>query len=247
MPITYYPNGTAKKNKHVVEQLQKPDVLYSSSGGADITSTGLSVSFWTPRSWEVTRVSLNFSANNSKDYSISTVRGLGVVTGLNDRLWFKMDATNPVQILIPQGFYTGATLATALAAAMNVADSGLPVSGKPFVVAYASTTGLFSITSNAGDIELYYTNTRCRVRRESTAAPLIGFTTDAAADNPITSDTAVMGLGTETIIVSGAGSSATNVVVTDVMAMTVDNQILIETSTAPVTANYEIVYRILDP
>lgn len=244
MPINYYPNGTAKMLKHVVEQLQTPNRLHSVCGEVDTTSAAMSVSVWSPRGWKVMRSSLNFSDTSSKNYSISTMRGVGVVTGLNDRLWLKMDGKSAQQIIIPQGFYSGAELALAVAAAMDA--SALPDSGKPFGVTYDSSTNLFSIAPAAGSIQLFATNTCVNVRRESTAAGAIGFSTDSAKAGTITSDTEVPALGTSIVIVAGTGTNARNVVSTDEIAMTVDNALLIESSIAPVVATYEVVYKILD-
>ena len=258
MSITYYPNGVAKPLMHVIEKLQQPNRLYSLCGEQVLTDDDLNITVWSPRSWEVLRVSLNFTTTDTKDYSISTMRGIGIVSGLNDRLWFKMDAISSQQIIIPQLFYDGATMATAVETAMNA--SYLPATGMPFVVAYDSDTNKFTITPNAGNIKLFVTNTCVPVRRESTAARLLGFTVDSTPANPIESDTEVPALGTKTIIVSGTDSVSQNVVSTDVIAMTVDNQLVIEATassqanstsssssiTLPMVATYEVVYRILD-
>ena len=169
-----------------------------------------------------------------------------------------MNSVSSQPIIIPQAFYSGATLATAIATALDL--SGLPATGKPFAVAYDTNSNKFSITPAAGNIKLFATNTSTTVRRDSTAANLIGFTIDSSHTTPIESDTAVYALGTETVVVSGTSSTTQNVVSTDTLAMTTDNQLVIKASAGTqsnsssssssvsesIVVTYEVVYRVLD-
>lgn len=245
MAVTYYPGETAKMKTHVVEQLQQPNVLYSVFGTQSLADGPLSVGVWCPKGWEVKRVSINFSGAAAKDYSISVARGIGVVTGKNDRLWVKVNTVSAQQIIIPQGFYTGTTLAAALVTALGLGN--FPSASKPFGVSYNAGTGLFTITPAAGNSQLLVSNTTTSVRRISTAAPLIGFTANTANTTPLTSNVPVKGVGTEFVCLSGVDSTSLNVISTDALSMTVDNQLLIQSSSDEANlATYEVVYKVLD-
>lgn len=245
MSITYYPGETSKMKMHVIEQLQQPNVLHSVFGSQDLESANLSVGAWCPKGWEIHRVSVNFSTQAARDYSISIVRGIGIATGKNDRLWVKVDSVSAQEIIIPQGFYTGSTLAVALATALDA--GGFPSASKPFNVGYSSSTGLFTITPAAGNAQVFVENTTKSVKRISTAASLIGFTSNTTNTTPLTGNVSVLGLGTKMVYLSGNDSTSVDILSTDVVAMTIDNQILIETSGSLTgIASYEIVYKILD-
>jgi len=102
-----------------------------------------------------------------------------------------------------------------------------------------------------------------RVRTSSTLAPLVGFTTGTSAAASLTSDTPVL-FGNPMVVLSGSGSSEVDVTLTDNLAMTIDDQLLIQASYAAAGADessssssasldavtgvvtYEVVYRILD-
>ena len=244
MPIMYYPGEWAKMKMHVIEQQQQPNMLHSVFGTQNLSSGMLLAGVWCPKGWEVRRVSLNFDDATSKDYSVSIVRGVGIVAGKNDRLWIKVDTVPAQEAIIPQGFYTGDTLATAIATALNACD--FPTASKPFTVVYGSSTGLFTISPASGNAKLLTSNTTVRVRWIGTAAPLIGFTTDTGMTTDLVSDTAVGGMGTEMAYLSASGSSSLNIMSTDVVAMTTDDQLLVAASCSTGIAAYEVVYKILD-
>ena len=247
MPIIYYPDEYAKKLNHVVEQLQQPDTLNSSFGIHDLQTGALSFGIWFPKAWEVHRVSLGFATADAKSYSVSIVHGVGIVSGKNDRLWIQVEGIVPLQVLIPQGFYTGATLATAVAAALNAAS--FPAASKPFTTTYLN--GLFTIAPAAGNLKLWETNVHVPVRRNSTAASSMGFTADSAFAASIASDTVVLGLGSSITCLGAAASTALSIVSTDVFGMTVDNQLAIASQLGvPGIVSqlmpYEVVYKVLD-
>ena len=246
MSIEFYPDSLAKKKVHVVEKLQEPDVLYSVADSVDITASGLDVTIWSPRSWEVHRVALHFDAATAKDFDVSVQRGRGVVADKNDRLYFKMNGVNQQPIYLSEGYYDGTALATELQTQLdaNAAFSG--VSATPFTVNYTSGTGLFEIQPASGQIAYFDVNGTVSVRRNSSAGHLIGFTQDQALAGTLTSDTAVPGLGTDTVYISDTASSSTDVLGTDVLAMTVDNALTIGTSAVATTVHYEVVYKVLD-
>lgn len=263
MAITYYPSERAKMKMHVVEQQQQPNVLYSMFGTQNLNKGSLSVGVWCPKGWEVRRVSLNFDVATAKDYTMSLVRGIGISAGKNDRLWVKADPVAAQEVIVPQGFYTGTTLATALATALNAKD--FPIASKPFTVSYDAMDGKFTIAPAAGTAKLFTSNLPAvHIRWISTLAPLIGFTADTAMAASFTSDSAVEGLGTKMVYLSASRSSLLDVLSSDIVAMTIDNQLLIEANYAAAgaaessssssasldadlgVAAYEVVYKILD-
>ena len=249
MAITYYPNETDKKLMNVVEELQQPNVLYSIFGVQDLSVAPLSTSVWCPKGWEVKRVSLNFSSASAKSYAVSVVKGIGVSTGKNDRLWIGAAGACIQEVYVPQGFYDGTTLPIALAAALNSSSLSFPSAAKPFTAGYVASTGLATITPASGNVRLLATNTLMRVRQVSTFAPLVGFTTDVVYSASLVSDTATKGIGTKMAYVSSASSTNVNIFATDTIAMTIDDALLIESTlsgAAPDVVSYEVVYRILD-
>ena len=114
------------------------------------------------------------------------------ITPSNDWMVFTSDQGGPVDIdVAANGVYTGAALATALQSAMN-ADTTLTGTGTiTFAVSWDDTAKKFTIDAGEGHtIALTYSG--------SDAATTFGFTTDAAADQSIMSDSETHGLGTIT-------------------------------------------------
>jgi len=229
---------------HVIEKQQKADRFLSVCGQKDTTASGLNVSVWSPKSWEIHRVSLNFSGSDAKAFSIGTERGIGIVTGYNDRLWLKMDGVAAQPVILPEGFYNSTTMSSAIKAALD--SSALPAASKPFSVSYVTGPGKFRITPATGNIKFFSENITTRVRRDSTAGNSIGFTVNSDHTTPIESDTGVFGINTQIFYTSGTASAALNVVSTDIVAMTVDDAFVINTTVVPVNVTYEVVYKILD-
>ena len=194
MAITYYPNETDKKAMNVIEKLQQPNMLYSVFGVQDLSAGALSASVWCPKGWEVKRVSLHYTSASAKSYAVSIVKGIGVSSGKNDRLWVGATGSCIQQVIIPQGFYDGTSLPIAIAAALNSASLKFASAAKPFTSGYTASTGLTTIAPAAGTAYLLTTNTATRVRDTSTFAPLIGFTANAAAAATITSNVPVLGV-----------------------------------------------------
>ena len=245
MSIIYYPDETTKMKTHVVEQMQRPNILYSTFGSHDLNDGALNVGLWCPRGWEINRVSINFADAAAKDYAISIVRGIGIVSGKNDRLWIKVNTVAAQPIVIPQGFYTGTTMATALATAINA--GAFPSASKPFSVSYDPNTGFFTITPSAGSAQLFVRNTTTSVRQVSTAASMLGFTADTAMTSPLVSNLSVQGIGTPFVYRSESSSTSLDVLATTTVAMTMDDQLLIQASSVGSNVTtYEVVYKILD-
>lgn len=247
MSIQYYPGETNKKLMHVIEQQQQPNCLQSVYGAHDMNDGDLSASLWSPKGWEIKRISVHFANSADKNYALSIVRGIGVVGGKNDRLWVKVDTLSSQEIIVPQGFYTTSTLCVALTNALNAKD--FPASLKPFSVTY--TSGKFNITPASGNARVLATNTATSMRRISTLAPLIGFTTDSAMTTPVVANDTRYGLdGINMPFRYETDSKNVDVMSSDTIAMTVDDQLQITASYAasgsPDWALYEVVYKVLD-
>lgn len=248
MPITYYPDELTKMRTHVVDKLQRPNVLYSVFGTVDINNAPLSASVWCPKSWEIKRVSLNFSTNASKAYAISVVRGVGAVAGKNDRLWVRTPTASWQKVIMPEGFYTSGSLPAALSAALNDVSLGFDSVSKPFV-ATIDVLGKVVITPASGNAKLDISVSSKFGIPNSTFAADIGFTASTIMTTPLTADTPFAGIGTKMSYVAATGSQNQNVMATDNVAMTIDDQLLIEASMSagsPNIATYEVVYKLLD-
>jgi hypothetical protein len=247
MSINFYPDSVVKMRTHVVDKLQKPDVLYSFRGMQDITATPLNVTCWSPRSWEIRRVSLHFSNAVAKTYLGAIAIDAGVVTGKNDTIWFRPNTTGSQNIVLNQGVYTGTTLAAELKARLDANAAFVAQGATPFTVSYAASTGLFTITANGGKTFSYdNVNVTVPMNRNSRAGNLFGLTADVGPAASITSDTPVMGLGQLTGYIVGSASTDTDIVATDVVSMTVDNAFVLTANTVAATVAYEVVYKVLD-
>ena len=247
MSIIYYPDSVVKQKTHVVEKMQKPDILYSFRGKQNLAGSPLSVTCWSPRSWEIKTICVHFSNAIAKTYGAYVTMVAGVVSGKNDTLWIKPRASAPQLITIPQGAYDGTTLSAALKAQLDANAAFIAEGAVPFTVTYTAATGVFTIASSAGKLFSYLNvNSQVPVRRESPAGHVLGFTVDSAEAATVASDTSVMGLGDQTMYFGGATSTDTNVVATDPLSMTSDNTLVLTSSIVAAWVNYEVVYKILD-
>jgi hypothetical protein len=247
MGVEYFPESTTKRLRPVAEQQQQPSYALSFRGTNDLTASGMDEREWTPSGWVISRINLTLDSAGAKDYSINIMHGRGIVTGKNDRLFFKIDGYPQQPIILDQGFYIGTELAAHLKSKLD-ADSVLGTFG-PYAVTYDKPTGLFTIeTADAGNtIKYFYINeTVPAMRGRSTAGAQLGFTEDSAKSDSITSDTAVLGLDSATEFLGDTASIATDIVSTSEIVMTVDNALQITVSTLASIANYEVVYTPLD-
>jgi hypothetical protein len=237
MPIIYYPDSLIKKNRPVVEQLQVSPRLLSESGQSSIASADLNKIFWKAfPNWSIESVGLKFSVAGNKTYAIYRVYGRGIITGLNDTLWFKVDGSPEKEIIIPQNFYTGAELAVAIKEKL---DTEFPDQAA-FTVSYSSATGIFTIAPGSGQISYLHVNPSGGRRLHSTAESVIGFLQDKDKSSSLTSDSAVMGLGDEFAVSSG---SLPNVCYETSLEMNVDYALKIHVAQATGTATWATLYK----
>jgi len=237
MSIVYYPDEQYKKSKHVVEQTMAKSQILSFTGGGDLTSNALSVVHSYPGDWIIKCIEIYFSSSSNKTYSVSKLTGRQIVTGANDRLYF--NGTVSEKIVLPSGFYTGATLAAALKTAMDSTTAFSAAGMTPFTVAY--TNGVFTITPNAGNIGFDVYNSGVVGGKNSTGGHVFGFTADKTPAAAI-SGVAVPGLGTLTSILAASSVATQNVIATDSIFMDVDDAIQVDFSSVSMTGQYKILY-----
>ena len=246
MSILYYPDSLVKKIKSPVERQQSNPPFQVVAGGADLTAADATYTFSQPADCNIHDVSLYFSNANAKDYAISKAFGKGVVTGLNDVLWFKADGAPEQKIVLDQGFYDGDELAAELKSQLDSNTAFDNASMTPFTVTYTAITGIFAITPSAGSIQYFNVNTSIApFYKNSTAGPLFGLTADVALAASISSDTAVWGLKTVVAVVSDTSSTDQNIVSTEVWALDVDSGLRITASTVATLLNYKIIYKLV--
>lgn len=248
MAIEFYPSSDIKRKKHVVDQLQEPSIFYNAFDSNNLNGTPVDAIVWFPGSWEIRRIALHYSTNAAKTYSVALVRGRGVVSGKNDMLFFKVDGYPPQEIILSQGFYTGAQLATHLKTKLDANSDFISAGAAPFTVSYDSATGLFSISANGGMLLDYYyrASSLRRLENYSSAGKLFGLGQDSGKVATVQSSTPVKNIGVEVDYVAATGSATQNVLATDVLAMTSDDALAIHMGAVNAIGDYEVVFRVLD-
>ena len=245
MGVEYFPESTVKRLRPVAEQQQQPSYALSFRGTNDLTSSGMDERSWTPSGWVISRINLTLDSALAKDYAINIMQGRGIVTGKNDRLYFKIDRYPQQPLILDQGFYTGTELAAHLKSKLD-ADAVLGTLS-PYTVTYSASTGLFTIAPASGEIQYFNVNGTVPVMRgRSTAGAQFGLTADLAKASSLTGSSAVLGLDASTEFLGDTASTITDIVSTSEIVMTVDNALQVTVSTLAATANYEIVYTPLD-
>jgi hypothetical protein len=247
MAIRYYPDHVQKKRNHVVDVLSSESGEHSVNGGQDLSGSALAVRFSPLKpSWVVSLVTLHFSAAVSKTYAVSVETGRGIITGLNDSLWIDVNSSGWAQrIVIPQGFYNGSELSTAVQGALD-SNSVFSDLGITFTVSYNSGDDTFYITPSSGTIQYYDVYTPQNLRRNSTAGHVLGFTADQSGAF-IQSDTVVPSLGVKTLMVGKTGTSDTDLIITDPVNLTIDEALTIDVGgSVSSDVEYGIHYRITE-
>lgn len=246
MPITYYPESIIKKRLHVTEQLQKARTILSDDGRVDLTASGMSYYFWHPSpSWIIHEILLHLGAATAKNYSVNKAIGRGVISKVNDLLYFAGNQTVIQPIYLSQGFYkNGTVLATELQTQLNANQAFIDTAIAPCAVVYVAATGKFTITTNAGDIKYFNVNIERKFYRDSTGGEVFGFTADSASSNSIQNDLAVFGLGNVISIVTATANTSIDIWASQSPAyfFDVDHAINIEISAIATTVDYKIIY-----
>jgi hypothetical protein len=121
------------------------------------------------------------------------------ITSANDVLVLTSDEGGPVNVDVPDAYYTPAGLATALAAAMN-GSTDLTGSTITFAVAYSTSTLTFTLNATSSHT-LAYTHTG------SDAAVEFGFTASHSASQYLYSDNPVEGHDTIEFDLDGSSNS----------------------------------------
>ncbi len=126
------------------------------------------------------------SLQETVDFLGVPITGSFSITAVNDTMVLTSSEGGPANVALDDGTYEPAELATELQTQMN-ADNTLTGSGTiTFAVSYSTTTFKFTIDATVGNT-IAYTNTG------SDAGVTMGFDSDKAAAQTITSDNAVTG------------------------------------------------------
>ena len=231
---------TQKKNLPVADQLSKRNVIETLTGGGNISTSGVSNIIYKNTDWKLLSISFVFSAATSRDFSMTLLNGRTIVEKLNDILWIqcKNPGTLWAKITITPGFYTGTQLAAELQSKLN-ASTTLTNAGYTFTVAYSTVTGLFTVIPSAGQIAFWHDCPGARFsERISTAGHVFGFTENQNFASTLVSDTAIFGLNSESSVLSYTGSTVLSLLFDNVVTLSMDQALQIETSTAAVEASY---------
>ena len=247
MPITYYPISKIKKPYNPIDKIQKRKTILSVSNKVDLTTFGMNYTLWHPSDkWVVHEILMHFGAATARNYFVNKVIGRGIVSSLNDSLYFQTSGFPAQRIILSQGFYTGSQLATELKTQMDANQSFIDASTTPFTVSYNSTTGKFTIAAaGSAQIQYFVLNTAVNLNKDSTARQVIGFNTDSIVANTLVGDTAVFGLGDNIPIDTETGSTDLNTIVNmDSLSpnFDVDGALNITISAIATYVDYKITY-----
>jgi hypothetical protein len=265
MPITYYPDRVQKRPASYIELSQRANKTYHWTGGGADNHTGV---LWPNMpEWSIKQISLNFSSSSNKTYSVSKLNGRGIIKGLNDNLWFKANGAPAQNIVLSPGFYTvGAdttsssssesdsesessgfiplVLVDELKAKLDANAAFVELGLAPFTVSYSTSTGLFTITPDASEIQFLFRNeSKPDVRKTSTGGPVFGLTASTALSSSISSDTSCIGFGLSFVVLTATNSSSRDVSLTDDLNMSVDDALSITVTASGMSTSYNVSYK----
>ena len=248
MPITYYPNSRIKKPYNPIDKQQKKKTILSETNKVDLTASGMNYTLWHPSDkWVVHEILMHFGATTARNYSVNKVIGRGIISSLNDSLYFQTSGSPAQRIILSQGFYTGSQLASELKTQMDGNQAFIDAGATPFTITYNGTTGKFTIVAaGLSQIQYFVLNVAVNVNKDSTASEVIGFNADSAMANTLVGDTAVFGLGDNIPINAETGSTDLNTIVNmDSLSpnFDVDGALnIIISVTKDTTVDYKITY-----
>lgn len=250
MPIVKNPNSAAPLANRVDRQSES-DIAYVDMEVQDLAVDDLELIVTEDAyNWKTTEVALSFNNANARDFTISKLAGVRIVSNINDHFWLKHSSFGPAKrIIIASGFYT--TAATFSAAIKTALDSQTDFNnaGITFGVARNPATGRITITPSAGTVQfIYNTGTTVPVanpvRNISLAGKAMGFNADSADAASITGDTGI-DIETEYDYVSESGNTALSYVVTDEYPMDMDSALKITaTSTNAVVVTARVIHEV---
>lgn len=238
MPIVYYPNRVYRAKEPAIDRVMSKMKPILVSGSQNTASTALDATISSDRSWQVNSIALTFNNTTARNFSASIVNGIKIVQDLNDYLWFQITSSLPQRIILDAGFYTGTELAAELQSKLN-ANTEFSSLSITFTVAYDSSSGIFTITPNSGQIKYLSVARQALPIRDSIAGHLFGLNTTTNFAANVASDTAVYGLNSETAILTEANNSSTSYLHEYIHTLTLDQAINI---TSNVGANVIVGY-----
>lgn len=241
MSIVYYPDRVYKKVTPAIDRVMAQRDTALVRGRKDATSEALDVVISANKNWNLNSVKFTFSNANSRNFTAEILSGKKVISGLNDYLWIQHVNTIWQKITIDPGFYTGTELAAQLQTKLQANVDLAAVS--TLTVAYVAATGLFTITSSAGNIRyIQKNNTQQLSERDSIAGHLFGLTADTAFASTITSTVPSLCLDESAPIVDQSASSHLYYYHDDIHVLNEDQALKLSSNVASVAISYEVNY-----
>lgn len=246
MSIKYFPdrvyNGQAPAIDRVMAK-RKPQLVRIT---ANTVSNAFSETISANTDWIMDSVKLTFTTASQKNYSVKILSGVKVITNMNDYL--RISGINALgfrglqKITLSPGFYNGDDLATELETQLNANTEFISI-GMTFTVAYDATTGLFTITPNAGQIQYIQRYAKfVPADKDSIAGHLFGLTQDSTMGATIVSDTPVFALDSVASIIDETTSVATSHYNDDIHTLSIDQAVQINSNVSPTVITAEICY-----
>lgn len=249
MPIINYPERIFRTVRPAIDHVMEHDKYYMWNYAANILNGAINQTLSCPvpyTYWDINSISFTFNAATSRDYYVKVLNGRNIYTNYNDYLWFQVTSSMWELITIPQGFYTGTTLASQLQTQLN-ANASFTALGRTFTVAYDNITGFFTITPSSGQIKYIQTNTAMALgHSDSIGGCVFGLTTNPATFGAtVVSLTSLPGLDSESAIITQSGSTVTEHYHDDAHHLTMDQALHITSSTGiDLNVNIEISYKV---
>jgi len=232
MPIVKNPNSAAPLANRIDRQSES-DIAYVDTMVQDLTIDDLELIVTEDAyNWSITEVALSFSNTNARDFTISKLAGVRIVSNINDHFWLRHSNFGPAKrIVIAPGFYTTAvSFSTAIRTALD-SQIDFNTAGITFGVARNPATSCLTITPSDGTVQFVYNmgttvSVANPVRNLSLAGKAMGFNANSADAAAITGDTGI-DIETEYDYAVEIANAATSYVVTDVYPMDMDSALKI--------------------
>lgn len=250
MPIINYPERIYKTIRPAIDHTMEHDKYYMWNYATNILGDAINQTVSCPvpyTYWDINSISFSFSAATARDYYVRIQNGRNIYTNYNDYLWFQVTGSMWELITIPQGFYTGTTLATQLQTQLNANPSFIAL-GRTFTVAYDNVAGTFTITPSSQQIKYIQTNTAMALTHsDSIGGCVFGLTTNPATFGAtVVNLTTLPGLNSEAVIINQPGSVVTEHYHDDIHHLTMDQAIHITTNNGVnININAEVSYKVV--
>jgi hypothetical protein len=244
MAIINYPERVFKVNGSAIDAIIGRNLTKTYSYSKDLSATAIDNVFSVDRDWKLNSIILTFSGAVARDFSVAIANGRKVVANYNDFLWFEHVSACPQKITLTPGFYTGTDLATELETQLD-ANTEYTAAAITFTVAYDNAAGTFTITPSSGNIKYILRNLQQVLgQRDSIAGNLFGLNANGTSAATSVSDTLVVGLNDEGLIVNQAAYTDTYYNYLTPIYLSIDKALHFESSVAGVTMNIDVNYEL---